>query len=123
MAYEVFDQKATKLVTPMLTISRGKTIYLNPGASDLLRESGGKFIHLLWDASARRIALRPLARPDSIAFKLTNQSGERRGMTVSAAAFLRHIGWNATKSKTFEVAWNEKEKLLEASLPAKFLEH
>lgn len=123
MAYEVFDQKAAKLVTPMLTISRGNTLYLNPGASDLLREAGGKFAHLLWDASARKVALRPLSKPDSIAFKLTNQSGERRGMTVSAAAFLRHVGWTATKSVTLEVAWNEKEKLLEASLPTKFLEH
>lgn len=123
MAYEVFDQKATKPVTPMLTISKAKTLFLNPGASDLLRQAGGKFVHLLWDASAHKLALRPLPKADRIAFKLTSQSAQRRGMSISAAAFLRHIGWNPAKSMAFNVAWNEKEKLLEASLPAKFLEH
>lgn len=122
MAYEVFNQKATKQFPPRLTVSKAK-LFLNRGASDLLRQAGGKFAHLLWDASAQKLALRPLGKPDRIAFKLTIQGGERRGMTVSVAAFLRHIGWTATKSVTLEVAWNEKEKLLEASLPAKFLEH
>jgi hypothetical protein len=121
MGYEVFDQKGTKIGSPALTITKAKTIFLNPYAGDLIRRAGGKFVHLLWDAGAHKMALRPLAKADSIAFKLTNQSGTRRGMTVSAAAFLRYIGWNAAKSTAVAVSWNEKEKALEALLPSKFL--
>jgi hypothetical protein len=122
MGYEVFDRKATKIGSPGLTITKAKTIALNPDAGDLVRRAGGKFVHFLWDASANKMALRPLAKADSIAFKLTNQSGKRRGMTVSAAAFLHHIGWNAAKSTAVAASWNEKDKALEALLPSKFID-
>jgi hypothetical protein len=121
MGYEVFDRKATRAGTPKLTIAKTKTIFLNPDAGDLIRRVDGKFVHLLWDATAHKMALRPLGKADSIAFKLTTQSGRRRGMTVSAAAFLRHIRWNAPKSTTVDVIWDERNKVLEASLPSKFI--
>ena len=87
---------------------------------DLLRRVGGKFVHILWDAETHRIALQPLMKADSRAFKLSSKSG-RRGMVISATAFLRHIRWDLPKTATVEVALNEENKLLEASLPSKFI--
>ena len=82
-----------------------------------MREVGAKFVHLLWDAEARKIALRPLAKPDSHSYKLTVPHAHKRGMAVSAAAFLRYAGWSPSERVTLPVEWNEKEKILEAVLP------
>ena len=117
MAYEVFDYKATRLGSPALTITTDGRLALNGDAGDLLRSVGAKFAHLLWDAEARKIALRPLTKRDSRSYRLTVPRAHKRGMSVSAATFLRYIGWSSSTRATLAVEWNEKEKLLEAVLP------
>ena len=118
MGYEVFDNKATRLGSPALTITTDGRLALNADAGDLLRNAGAKFAHLLWDAEARKIALRPLTKADTRSYKLTVPSAHKRGMSVSAATFLRYIGWSFSTRATLTVEWNEKEKLLEAVLPS-----
>jgi len=118
MGYEVFDNKATRLGSPALTITTDGRLALNADAGDLLRNAGAKFAHLLWDAEARKIALRPLTKADTRSYKLTVPSAHKRGMSVSAATFLRYIGWSFSTRATLAVEWNEKEKLLEAVLPS-----
>ena len=120
MAYELFDSKAIRLGAPSLTLTRDGRIVLNADAADLLRRAGGKFVHLLWDADALKIALKPLGKADGAAFKLTSKIG-KRGMVISGSTFLRHIGWSLSKSARLEAAWNEERKMLEASLPGKFV--
>jgi hypothetical protein len=117
MAYKVFDNKATRLGSPALTIATDGRIALNADAGDTLRAVGARFVHLLWDAEARKIALRPLAKGDSRSYKLTVPSAHKRGMAVSGATFLRHIGWSLSDRVTLPLEWNEKEKILEAVLP------
>jgi hypothetical protein len=92
MAYEVFDYKATRLGSPALTITTDGRLALNGDAGDLLRSVGAKFAHLLWNAEARKIALRPLTKRDSRSYRLTVPRAHKRGMSVSAATFLRYIG-------------------------------
>jgi hypothetical protein len=106
MAYEVFDNKATRLGSPALTIATDGRLALN-----------AKFVHLMWDADARKIALRPLAKADSRSYKLSVPHAHKRGMLVSASTFLRYIGWPTSKRVTLPAEWNEKEKILEAVLP------
>jgi hypothetical protein len=117
MAYEVFDNKATRLGTPALTITTDGRFALNADAGDLLRSVGAKFAHLLWDAEARKIALRPLTKADSRSYKITVPHAHKRGMTVAAATFLRYIGWSSSIRATLAIEWNDKEKLLEVVLP------
>lgn len=93
---------------------------LNADAGDLLHRAGAKFVHIMWDSDARKVALRPLTRADKIAFKLTSKAG-RRGMAITAGSFLRYIRWNSANSATVPVEWNEESKVLEASLPSKFI--
>jgi hypothetical protein len=117
MAYEVFDNKATRLGSPALTITTDGRVVLNADAGDVLRAAGAKFVHLLWDAEARKIALRPLRRADVRSYKLTVPHAHKRGMAVSAVTFLRHVGQSLSERVTLPAEWNEKEKILEAVLP------
>jgi hypothetical protein len=117
MAYEVFDNKATRLGSPALTIATDGRLALNADAGDLLKGLGAKFVHLLWDAEARKIALRPLAKADSRSYKLSVPHAHKRGMLVSGSTFMRYIGWPLSKRVTLPAEWNEKEKILEAVLP------
>lgn len=117
MAYEVFDNKAARLGSPVLTITTDGRLMLNADAGDILRGVGARSAHLMWDADARKIALRPLIKPDSRSYKITLPSAHKRGMSITATAFLRHIGWPLSERVTLPVAWNGKEKILEAVLP------
>jgi hypothetical protein len=121
MAYELFNVKATRIGSPALTITAEGRIILNADAGDLLRREGGKFIQILWDAKAFKMALRPLTKSGESSYKLSAKSG-RRGMVFSGLTFLRHIRWNFSKPSTLRVEWNDKEKLLEALLPRENIE-
>jgi hypothetical protein len=99
-----------------LTITTDGRITLNADAGDALRSVGGKFVQILWDAATSKVALRPLTRAGDSSYKLQVRTG-KRGTMFSARAFLRYIGWNSSKPVAIQVEWNEKEKVLEASLP------
>jgi hypothetical protein len=116
MGYELFNAKALRVGSPALTIKTDGRITFNADAGDALGRAGAKFVQILWDAKTCRVALRPLSKSGENAYKLTIISS-KRGAAISGSAFLRHIGWNLSKSTTVPVEWNEKEKLLEASLP------
>lgn len=117
MAYELFKVKSTRVGAPVLTITAEGRMILNADAGDLLKREGARFIQILWDTKTFKMALRPLAKPAESSYKLSAKSG-RRCMAFSGTAFLRHVGWNLSKSSTiFPVEWNEKERLLEVLLP------
>jgi hypothetical protein len=78
MSDEVFDNKATRLGSPALAIATDGRLALNADAGDLLKGLGAEFVHLMWDAAARKIALRPLARADSHSYKLSVPHALRR---------------------------------------------
>ena len=115
MAYELFDSKATKIGTPALTIASFK-ISFNADAGDVLRSVGARYVHVLWDAQACKMAVRPAPKADANSYKLTFPQG-KRGATLSAQSFLNHIQWKTKVPQVLPVTWNEKEQLLEASLP------
>lgn len=63
-----------------------------------------------------RLALRAAERKDARAFKVTFVPGKRGG-TISAQSFLKYIQWHADGPVVVQASWNDKEHLLEASLP------
>jgi hypothetical protein len=115
MAYELFDNKATKFDSPKLTIRNGR-IAFNADAGDILASAGIKLVHILWDSGACKVGLRPIAKQEGSAFKVSIPQG-RRGGTIRAQSFLNYIQWRATRPVTVDVHWNKAEQLLEASLP------
>ena len=117
MPYVLFANKAAKFGSPQLTIRSGK-ISFNADAGDNLAQTGMKFAHILWDAAACKIAIRPIAKKDDTAFKVSISKGKRGGM-LSARSFLSYIHWDAQEPITIPAEWNEREGLLEAVLPRK----
>lgn len=115
MGYELFKNRAHKFGSPQLTI-RGGRIFFNADAGDLLAKTGMKYIHVLWDAEERKLAIRPIAKQDGNAFAVSFKKG-RRGGTFSVGSFLKYIQWRADESVVVPILWNEKEHLFEASLP------
>jgi len=115
LPYELFTTKAIRLGSPVLTISSDGRIALNADAGDLL-PPGTKFVQILWDSKANKVALRPLIKPAESSYRIGFRRG-KRGRHFSALAFLRYIGWDMSKSATIPIAWNEGENVFEASLP------
>lgn len=115
MPYVLFESKAVKIGTPALTIA-GVRFSFNADAGDILQRIGARYLHVLWDSAACKVALRPISKPDENAYKISFPRG-KRGASCSAQSFLNHIRWNAASPQAVPVAWNEKEKFLEASLP------
>jgi hypothetical protein len=115
MAYELFQNKAAKFGSPQLTI-RGGRISFNADAGDILSSAGMRFAHILWDAHAYKLALKPITKEDENAFRVSVPAGKRGG-TFSAQSFLNFIHWNATEPIVVAAEWNERERLLEARLP------
>jgi hypothetical protein len=115
MSYELFHNKAAKFSSPQLTIRSGK-IAFNADAGDILVRVGIRFAHLLWDVAAHKIAIRPSAKKDDNAFKVSIPKGKRGG-TISAQSFLNYIQWRAGGPIVVNAQWNEAERLLEAHLP------
>jgi hypothetical protein len=119
MAYVLFENKSLKIGSPALTVS-GVRLSLNADAGDILRSIGAKFFHVLWDEEACKVALKPVARMDDSAYKISYPK-EKRGASFSAQSFLNHIRWGADKPISVPVIWNEKEKLFEAVLPKQWI--
>ncbi len=115
MAYKLFEQKAVKMGAPAMTITSGRLIF-NAHAGDILWRVGAKFLHILWDSDKGKIGLRPTAKADRNNYKITFVKG-KRGAALTAKSFLNHIQWKAESPQVVPVTWNEKEKLLEGSLP------
>src|SRR5260370_37378970 len=103
MAYEVFENKADRLGTPALTIATDGRFSLNADAGDLLRAVKAKFVHILWDAEARKIALRPVAKPEEHTYRLTSSTAHNRGMYLSATAFMRSTRFHLSIRSTLPV--------------------
>jgi hypothetical protein len=115
MAYELFHNKAAKFTSPQLTIRRGRVAF-NADAGDILASVGMRFAHLLWDADACKLAIHPITKEDENAFRVSIPKGKRGG-TFSAQSFLNYIQWHAEDPVVVNAHWNERERLLEASLP------
>jgi hypothetical protein len=115
VAYKLFTTKAIRFGSPALTINSDGRVVLNADAGDLLAP-GVKFVQILWDATEYKVALRPLVRSGESSYKLYIKGG-KRGTHFSARTFLRYIGWDLSRSATVPIAWNQREKVLEASLP------
>jgi hypothetical protein len=116
MGYEVFDSKVMRVGSPQLAIHADGKVALNADVGDILGPLGAKYVQILWDREACRLAIRPLTKQDKRTFKLTFLKGKRGG-SLSARSFLKYIGWQSPRAITVPVQWNEKEGLLEAALP------
>ena len=117
MPYEMFKGKAVRVTTPALSITPGGRVAFNAPACRLLLEARTKTVMILWDEAQNRMAVQAAPKGETNSFTVTFTG--RNSATFAAKAFLRHIGWNATKRELLPTTWNAGEKMFEACLPAK----
>lgn len=115
MSYEVFTRKVPRLVSPGASLSPVGRLYLNRVAADLLNREAAEFVLLLWDKERLRIAVRPLTKKDSRAFRI--QYGHHGGGNVACKSFLMWIGLNLPEKINVAAVWNENESMLELDIP------
>jgi|HubBroStandDraft_5_1064220.scaffolds.fasta_scaffold219011_2 hypothetical protein len=115
MAYEVFERTDTRSTSPTLSVLADGRIALNAPAARLFLEAHVPAVALLWDKANLRIAVKavPKGNKNAYAIFLAKTSG-----SVRSKQFLAHIGWAATRRVTVPAVWNEKDKMMEATLPA-----
>src|SRR5579871_986634 len=116
MAYEVFERTSTRVEEPAISVRPEGRIAVNAASARILKQAGIKTVVLLWDKSHRKIALKAASKADMNAYAVSF-TGTHSGI-IRAKAFLEHIGWMTLRSRMLPATWNEKEKMLEVTLPA-----
>jgi hypothetical protein len=111
--YEVFEKKATRVEAPAVSVTPSK-LALNAAAARKFREEAVEYVLLLWDKIHRKIGIRVISKRDARSFKVSYV--RKSGAAITAASFLRFIGWKETKRMTFRAVWNEDQRMLEFSL-------
>ena len=121
MAYEVFKRTAKRVASPALSIVPDGRITLNSAAARILSEARVKNAALLWDAANLRIAIKATTKNDPNSYAVTIIADQHSG-SIRAKAFISHIGWIAAQRQMFPATWDDRERILEASLPSQFLD-
>lgn len=120
MAYEVFKRTGARVETPTLSITPDGRIAINAAAVRIAKEARIGSVLLLWDAASHRLALKAAQRSDKNAFALS--ISQSHSGSLRATRFIAHIGWKGRKRETIPLAWNEKERMFEGTLPLEHLE-
>jgi len=121
MAYEVFKRTGSRVETPTLSIVPGGRIAINAAATRIVLDAGIKRVLLLWDPTSHRLAIKAAKKGDENAYAISVAPGSHSG-SLRAKAFLSYIGWNGHKREMIPTAWNERERMFEATLPLEHLE-
>ena|SRR5712691_6773090 len=120
MPYEVFRRTTVRVEEPTLSLTPGGKIGLNSAAARIFAEAGIKSVLLLWDKVSNKCALKAAPKTDTNAYAVSVQPNKQAG-SLTAKSFLNHIGWSTRQRETLPATWNEKEKMLEITLPHEFL--
>ncbi len=120
MAYEVFKRTVVRVEQPALSVFTDGRIGINAAAARVLAGAGVKFALLLWDKTNCKLGIKASPKDDENAYAVSIAHGRQSG-TVRAKAFFKYIGWSAPRRKMLPATWNEKDKMLEITLPREFI--
>jgi hypothetical protein len=109
MPFEVFSRKVRRMASPQVTLTTLGRIALNKSATATLEKHAVENVILLWDAETKRFAIRPIAKKDSRAYRVS-YGKKGNGAGFSAVTFLDYIGYNyKNESRSFPADWNDQE--------------
>jgi len=117
MAYQIFEKRNVRTTTPAITISSIGRIMLNAAAARIFHENAVESVLLLIDKEQSKLALRPIAKKDTRAYRVTYVRNNN-GCSFSGKSFLEWAKIDYSKKRTFPAVWNENEAMLEVSLAA-----
>jgi hypothetical protein len=120
MPYEEYERIGARSGKPAISMYPDGRVALNAHAARALAASGVKGVKFLWDSVNRKMALKAAAKGERNTFAVSIAADKRSG-SLRAKGFMGHIGWSATEREMVPAVWNEKERMLEVSLPAKYL--
>jgi hypothetical protein len=103
-----------------MTVRPDGRILFNAATSRRLKRSSVKTVRILWDKDKCGIALQSCQAGDKNAYSIAFPAGSR-SPSLTAKSFMRYVGWSAKRPKTTAVKWDERNKILEATLPPKFV--
>jgi len=117
MAYQIFEKRNIRVTTPAITVATNGRIILNVAAARLFHSNAVENVLLLFDNERNMMALRPISKKDSRAYKVTYGKNQN-GCSFSGKSFLDFAQINYSEKRTFPAVWNENEGLLEVSVTA-----
>ena len=120
MAYEVFKRTGVRVEEPALSITPSGNVVFNAAATRIFAAAGVKAALLLWDENSNKFAIKATSKTDKNAYAVTLIPGRSSGI-LRAKSFLNSVGWKAKQRETLSATWNEKEKMLEITLPSEFI--
>lgn len=86
-------------------------------ATKLLQNQAVEYVLVLWDADRHKIGLRPIAKKDPRAHKISYSKGKGNGAHFGARSVIEDIGFETDETKSFTATWNDEDNVLEAEIP------
>jgi hypothetical protein len=114
--YQIYPRNLARASSPVVSASKLGRITLNTAATRIFVEKKVENVFLLWDADARKFALRPTDKPDATAYQL-RFAKDNAGAGFSAKPFLRSIGYDFKETLALQTSWLETDLILEVALP------
>src|SRR5947209_13267954 len=115
--YKVYARNLARASSPVVSATKLGRITLNAAAARIMADKSVANVFLLWDAEARKFALKPSENPDATAYQL-RFAPENAGAGFSAKPFLRLIGYEFEQTTPLSTQWVEAEGILEVILPS-----
>ena len=115
--FKAYELKKTQGRVPSVSITKDGALVLNTGCVETFF-NGYNYVKLFWDADNSKIGIQPMKKKDDLSYSLSQSPNKRVGW-LSGTSFLRTFGIEHKKTKSYLVAWNAKEGLVEFSVPAK----
>ena len=119
MPFEKYSppKKGRKAVAnpPKASVLKGGQISINSAAyKEYLK--GAKYVELYYDASVKKIGLKPKKYPVKAGFPLRPIGKSKSAYRVNAKPLIEHYGIKVEKKLTVTPKWNKTEGLLELAL-------
>lgn len=115
--YKIYPRNLARASSPVVSATRLGRITLNAAAARIMVEKRIENVFLLWDADARKFALKPSEKPDATAYQL-RFAPENAGAGFSAKPFLRLLGYDFEETIALATEWLENDQILEVTLPS-----
>jgi hypothetical protein len=110
MPYELFNRKRTHGGPPGVTITKYGNFVVNSAAIEHFGKN--RFVQVYWDRDQGMVGLKPIPKKEEHAYHL-NLSPKGNVGSLSATAFLKHVGYPIKDTKSFSAVWSEKQGMLE----------
>ena len=117
MAYEIYAKQVVRATSPMITLNSRGRLAFNVAATRILHEQGFDTVFLLWDADAKKFAVRATnTKKDARTHRVRFAGKDAKWGSISAKGFLEHIGHDLSATKAYPATWNTDESMFEVSM-------